>query len=296
MGQHMATHVLEADHEVAVHDLRREAGKIHEAAGATWANTAAHAADGAEVVFTSLPGPSDVESVALGENGLLPAMQPGAVWFDLSTNSPTVVRRLHARFAESGIHMLDAPVSGGPHGARSSRLAIWVGGDEAVFNRYRPLLEAIGDQPMYIGPIGTGTVAKLVHNMATFAVQTALAEVFTLGVKGGVEPLALFKAIRYGASGRMRTFDRLLDQFLPGQFDQPSFTLRLAQKDVKLANELAKEIGVPMPLGELTLAELTEALERGWGDRDARVAMLLQEERTGLDIHVPEEQLREFRG
>jgi 3-hydroxyisobutyrate dehydrogenase-like beta-hydroxyacid dehydrogenase len=294
MGQHMAAHVLEADHEVTVHDLRREAGTPHEAKGAVWADSPAKAAEGAEVVFTSLPGPPEMQSVALGDEGLLQGMHSGAVWFDLTTNSPSVVRRMHGIFAEKGIHLLDAPVSGGPGGAHSGRLALWVGGDEDVFNRYRHLLEAIGDQPAYIGAIGAGTVAKLVHNCAGYALQTALAEVFTLGVKAGVEPLALFNAVRQGARGRQRTFDGLIDQFLPGVFDPPSFALRLAHKDVTLATELGRELGVPMRLANLALADLTEALNRGWGERDSRVAMLLQEERAGVEIQVPPEQLRDL--
>jgi 3-hydroxyisobutyrate dehydrogenase len=184
-------------------------------------------------------------------------------------------------------------VSGGPGGAQSGRLALWVGGDEAIFNRYRSLLEAIGDQPAYIGPIGAGTVAKLVHNCAGYALQTALAEVFTLGVKAGVEPLALFNAVRQGARGRTRTFDMLIDQYLPGVFDPPSFALRLAHKDVALATELGRELGVPMRLANLALAELTEAMNRGWGDRDSRVAMLLQEERAGVEVRVNSEALRD---
>src|SRR5438876_470542 len=122
MGQHMASSVLQGDYELVVHDLRREAGAPHEAAGAAWADTPAQVADGAEVIFTSLPGPREVEAVALGESGLLQGMRPGAVWFDLTTNSPALVRRLHAIFAEKGIHVLDAPVSGGPRGARTRKL------------------------------------------------------------------------------------------------------------------------------------------------------------------------------
>jgi 3-hydroxyisobutyrate dehydrogenase len=294
MGQHMAAHLRAAGHELAVHDLRREASAPHEAAGAVWVDTPARAAANAELVFTSLPGPPEVEAVALGERGLLQGMRPGAGWFDLSTNSPSVVRRLHATFAQRGIHLLDAPVSGGPGGARSGRLALWVGGDEAVFQRYRHVLAAIGDQPAYIGPIGAGSVAKLVHNCAGYALQTALAEVFTLGVKAGVEPGALFSAVRQGARGRQRTFDMLIDQFLPGAFEPAAFALRLAHKDVALATELGRELGVPMRLANLALADLTEALNRGWGERDSRVAMLLQEERAGVEVRVPPERLREL--
>lgn len=292
MGRHMAAHLQEAGHDLTVFDVRREAAEPHLEAGAEWADTPSGAVAGAELVFTSLPGPREVESVALAEDGLLEAMQPGSAWFDLTTNSPTLMRRLHATFAERGVHVLDAPVSGGPRGARTGKLALWVGGDEVIFNQYRPVLEAIGDQPAYVGPIGAGLVAKLVHNSAGYAIQCALAEVFTMGVKAGVDPATLFKAVRQGALGRQRTFDRLVDQFLPGKFEPPAFALRLAHKDVSLAAELGREVGVPMRLVNLALAEMTEALNRGWGERDSRVAMLLQEERAGVDIRVPEEELR----
>ncbi len=210
----------------------------------------------------------------------------GTAYFDLSTNSPTLIRHLHALFAERGIHLLDSPVSGGPAGAKSGKLAMWVGGDPQVFERYRPVLDAIGDQVVHVGPIGSGSVAKLVHNCAGYMIQCALAEAFTLGVKAGVEPLALWQAVRQGAVGRSRTFDRLPDHFLSGKFDPPDFALRLAHKDVSLATALAREHHVPMHAANLALDELTEALNRGWGSRDSRVAMLLQEERAGVEIKV----------
>jgi 3-hydroxyisobutyrate dehydrogenase len=182
--------------------------------------------------------------------------------------------------------MLDAPVSGGPRGAKSGKLAIWVGGERAIFDNHKALLDAMGDQARYIGPIGAGSVAKLVHNCAGYAVQAALAEVFSLGVKAGVEPLALFEAVRQGAGGRRRTFDGLADQFLPGTYDPPSFALRLAHKDVSLATLLGRELKVPMRIAGLALEELTEAMNRGWADRDSRVAMVLQQERAGVEIKV----------
>ena len=156
------------------------------------------------------------------------------------------------------------------------------------------MLDAIGDQARYIGPIGAGSIAKLVHNCAGYAIQTALAEVFTMGVKAGVEPLALWEAVRQGAGGRRRTFDGLVDQFLPGKYEPPAFALKLAHKDVSLACELAREHGVPMRVANLALAELTEAMNRGWQSRDSRVAMLLQNERAGVEIKVPEDQIKKI--
>jgi 3-hydroxyisobutyrate dehydrogenase-like beta-hydroxyacid dehydrogenase len=294
MGASMASNLQKkGGHELVVNDVRREAAAPHLAAGAVWADTPCQVAEAAHVVFTSLPGPVEVEAVAIGPKGLIEGMRPGGALFDLSTNSPTLVRRLEALFKDKGFHVLDAPVSGGPKGAKSGKLALWVGGDRQVYDRYKPVLDAIGDQPYYVGPIGAGSVAKLVHNCAGYAMQTAFAEVFTMGVKAGVDPLTLWKAVRQGAGGRRRTFDGLADQFLPGTFDPPAFALKLAHKDVSLATALAREVGVPMRLANLTLEELTEALNRGWAQRDSRVAMLLQEERAGVQIAVPADKLRE---
>jgi len=293
MGAHMASNLQAAGYDLVVNDIRREAAAPHLGAGATWADTPRQLAEAVEVVFTSLPGPPEVEAVALGDDGLLAGLSAGKTYFDLSTNSPTLVRRLHAVFAGRGIHVLDAPVSGGPRGARTRKLALWVGGDAKVFQRYKPVLDALGDRAIHVGPIGAGSVAKLVHNCAGYAIQCALAEVFTLGVKAGVEPLALWQAVRQGALGRRRTFDGLIDQFLPGTFEPAAFALRLAHKDVTLATALGREHAVPMRIAHLALDELTEALSRGWGDRDSRVAMLLQEERAGVEIRVEEARLRE---
>jgi 3-hydroxyisobutyrate dehydrogenase-like beta-hydroxyacid dehydrogenase len=294
MGSSMALNVLKGGHELVVHDINRDAVGLHLEAGAAWADTPSQVMDISEVVFTSLPGPPEVQAVALGENGLLHGLRPGKVYFDLSTNSPTLLRHIHDVFAKVGAHVLDAPVSGGPRGARSGRLAIWVGGDRAIYDQYKPVLDAIGDKPYYVGPIGAGSIAKLVHNCTGYMLQTALAETFSMGIKAGVDPLVLWQAVRHGALGRRQTFDSLTEHFLPGHFDPPDFALRLARKDVNLAVEVGREFDVPMRLANLTLAELTEALNRGWGQRDSRVAMLLQEERAGIDVHVPPEHIQEI--
>lgn len=286
MGASIALNAIKGGFALTVHDLRKAAAEPHLQAGANWADTVEDAGREADVVLTSLPGPKEVKAVAAD---LLKVMRPGTVWFDLSTNSPTVIRELHARFAEKKVSLLDAPVSGGPAGAKSGKMALWVGGDQAEFERCRKVLDAVGDQVIYIGPIGAGSVAKLVHNCAGYAMQLALAELFTMGVKAGVDPLPLWAAIRQGSLGRKRSFDRMGDQFLQGNFDPPAFALELAHKDVTLATELAREIGVPMRLANLTYAEMTEALNRGWNRRDSRAFLILQQERAGLDIKVPAE-------
>lgn len=288
MGASIALNAMKGGFALTVHDVRKEAAQPHIEGGAKWAGTVEDVGRIADVVLTSLPGPKEVKSVA---DGLIKTMRPGTVWFDLSTNSPTVVRDLHARLAEKKVSLLDAPVSGGPSGAKSGKMALWVGGDKAEFERCRQVLDAVGDQVIYIGTIGAGSVAKLVHNCAGYAMQLALVELFTMGVKAGVEPLPLWAAIRQGALGRKRSFDRIGDQFLQGKFDPPNFALALAHKDVTLATEFAREIGVPMRLANLTYAEMTEALNRGWEKRDSRSYLILQQERAGLNIKVPAEDI-----
>ena len=222
MGGRMATSLRNAGHEMYVNDIRPEAVAPHVAAGACALPTARDVGAAADIVFTSLPGPAEFTDVAVGVNGLLHGMSRGRVLFDLTTNSPTTIRNIHATFADAGLHLLDAPVSGGPKGAETRSLAIWVGGEQDIYTRYEKLLRDIGDQPTYIGPIGVASVAKLVHNCAGYTIQAALAEVFTMGVKGGVDPLVLWRICRQGFVGRARVFDRLADQFLPATFDPPT--------------------------------------------------------------------------
>jgi 3-hydroxyisobutyrate dehydrogenase len=288
----MAANLQKAGYRLVVNDLRRASADRFIERGAEWADTPRALAERCGVFFTSLPEPADVEAVALGANGLVAGTKPGDAYFDLSTNSPVMVKKIEAAFAGKGAHMFDAPVSGGPRGAETGKLAIWVGGDEHVYNRHKQVLDAIGDQARYIGPIGMATVAKLVHNMSGYAVVCIFAETFSLGVKAGMDPLDLWQAVRQGAGGRRLTFDGLLDQFLPGKYDPPSFALRLAHKDVALANALGRELGMPMRMCNLAFAEMTEALSRGWGDRDSRSVMLLQQERAGIKVAVEPERLR----
>ena len=281
MGKGMAANLQKAGHDLVVHDLSRAAAEPFLTKGAVWANSPKQVAEQTEVIFTSLPVPADVESVALGANGLIEGMRPDTAFFDMSTNSVAVVRKIHAIFAEKNLYMLDSPVSGGPGGAASGKMAIWVGGDEQIFNRHKRVLDAMGDQAAYIGPIGSGSIAKLVHNCTSAVLGVALAEVFTMGIKAGVEPLELWEAVRQGATGRQRTFDRL-GRFLSGQHDPADFALRLLHKDVGLAVGLGREVGVPMRLANMAYEELTEAMNRGWGTRNSTVGQLLQVERAGI--------------
>jgi 3-hydroxyisobutyrate dehydrogenase len=282
MGRGMAARLQGAGHDLVVNDIRIEAAQEYIERGATWADSPRALAAEVDLVFTSLPTPQDVEKVALGQDGLVEGFRNGTTWFDMTTNSVEVVRRLHAILGAKNVGLMDAPVSGGPKGAANGRLAIWIGGDRATYERFTPILSHMSDDARYIGTIGAGTIAKLTHNMASLAVNAVICEVLTMGVKAGVEPLALWEAVRNGGAGRQRTFDNISRRFLQGKLDPPSFALRLAFKDAQLATQLGRESAVPMRLCNLVAAEMNEAVNRGWGDRDSQSFLLLQQERAGV--------------
>jgi 3-hydroxyisobutyrate dehydrogenase-like beta-hydroxyacid dehydrogenase len=278
---------------LVVHDVRREAGQRFIQAGARWAETPTALAAECEIIFTSLPGPPEFEAVVHGPQGLLEGIRKDAAYFDLTTNSPTTVRKAHPAFADKGAHLFDAPVSGGPRGAQTGKLAVWCGGDQDVFDRCKPVLDLFADQASYVGPIGAGSVAKLVHNCFGYIMTVGAAEVFSMGVKAGIEPLAIWEAVRQGAIGRRGAFDSLTDQFLPNKYEPPAFALRLAHKDVSLATQLGRELNVPMRLANIALSDLTEALNRGWANQDSRAVMKLQTERAGVDVAVDPQRIAE---
>jgi 3-hydroxyisobutyrate dehydrogenase len=285
MGGPMALNLIKAGHALAVHDVRQDRAAPHLERGAQWAASPRDVARASELVLTSLPGPKEVEAVALGPDGIIHGAVAGTVFADLSTNSPTTMRKLAAAFKAKGVHVLDAPVSGGVWGAQRGTLQLMVGGDEAIFREVKPVLQACGDKVGYMGAIGAGSIAKLVHNMIGIATRAIFAEGFTLGVKAGVTPEALLEAIRGASFGQ----GLLLSQMLPnvvfkGDFDTVRFALRLGRKDIGLATELAREYDVPMPMAAVAEQIMVEAMARGWGDKDVTVPWMLQEEAARVQV------------
>ncbi len=283
MGTPMGLHILGAGYPLTVYDIRPGQLQAPVNAGAIAADSAREVGAQSDVVFTSLPGPEEILEVSRGDQGLLAGLEPGKAYFDLSTSSPSLARELHAEYAARGVQMLDAPVSGGPYGAASGKLSIWVGGDRATYENHLALLQTIGDEVSHIGDVGSASIAKLVHNCAGFVMYSSLAEVFSMGIKAGLEADVLWQTVRKGLNGRRPLFDCLARNFMPSQYDDADFTLAHAEKDCRLALELAAEQAVPMQLAELAHREQTAAIERGWSARDARASMLLQLERAGVE-------------
>jgi 3-hydroxyisobutyrate dehydrogenase len=290
MGQHMARHVAEAGFDMAAFDLRADAvTQLVRTPHARKASSVAEAASGADIVFTSLPGPPEVESVASGPDGLLESMHSGSVYVDLSSNSPTTVRKLCTAFAERGITMLDAPVAGGVTGAEAGTLSIMVGGDRDTFERIRPVLSAIGTKLFYCGPSGNGAIVKLCNNLCSQAQIAAAGEILSLGVKAGVDLEILASAIGQSTGTCRAIVDTFPKQLFRRHFEDPGFSSILSAKDTHLAIELAHELGVPMPIGEIVEQDKQEALRRGWGPLSPDVFIRLQEERSGVVLEYARE-------
>ncbi|MCC7368616.1 MAG: NAD(P)-dependent oxidoreductase [Chloroflexi bacterium] len=287
MGRHMARHLLEAGHPLTVHDTRRAAAEALEGAGAGWAESPAELAEASDIVFTSLPGPPQVEAVALGERGVLANLPDGGILVDLSTNSPTVVRKLAEAGAERGVAVLDAPVSGGVFGAESGRLAIMVGGDRAAFDRCKPLFDAIGDHVVYCGASGTGSATKLVNNMISLSLNMLLGEALALGVKAGVDLATLVDVVQSSSGATWKLGNNYPKFLFKGNFE-PGFALDLGAKDLRLGTSLAKELGMPLDIANLVEQRFIEAQSRGWGGLHADVVVKLIEERVGVELRLPE--------
>jgi 3-hydroxyisobutyrate dehydrogenase-like beta-hydroxyacid dehydrogenase len=287
MGQGMAGNIQKADYPLVVYDLRRDSLQPFVKHGARPAASPAEVARLSDIIFTSLPGPQEVEAVALGAQGVLEGIRPGGIYVDLSTSRPTLIRRIEPEFRQKGAHVLDAPVSGGKTGAATRNLAVMVGGERDIYERIKPILDAFGDKVFYAGSIGAGSVAKLVHNMISHGIRQAIAEGLTLGVKAGVETEALWECIRRGSIGRMRLLhEGLVRTWFRGQFEPASFALALSLKDITLATELGQEYNVPMPVANLVQQIVVTALNRGWGDQDSNAACLLQEEAAGVQVRA----------
>lgn len=287
MGSGMCRNLARrSGHQVLCFDINPDAAASCVDAGATAVASIAELAAASEVIFSSLPMPQDVERVALGDDGIAAHAKPGTAYFDLSTNSPKVARRVAAELSARGITMFDAPVSGGPAGADAGTLTIMVGGDEASFEQHRQLLESIGSNVLYVGDSGSGLVAKLVNNLLGLVSVAAASEGLMLGAIAGVDPHRLDAVIRC-SSGDSGAYRALADRALSGDYTA-AFALDLAYKDVHLALELADELAVPTPLGADTHNLMRMARGMGLGDLDPTAVVRVYETTLGHELGAAE--------
>lgn len=287
IGTPMCRHLVEAGHTVLVYDVHvSNLARMVNLGGQAAASPRA-VAEACDIVFSSLPGPREIEQVVLGDNGIIAAARPGLIYVDLSTNAPSVAQRLCTALAARGVQMLDAPVSGGVVGAEQGTLAVMVGGDEQAFATCRPLLQHIGRNVFHVGASGSGCVVKLVNNMIAFVNSQAAFEGMLLGVKAGVKPQIIHDIVQSssGASWAMRQFPQ---KIFAGDFT-PGFTIDLASKDLRLALELGDELSVPLLMGSICINLMRQIRANGHGGDDLSGLIRPLEEAIGLQVRVPPE-------
>jgi 3-hydroxyisobutyrate dehydrogenase len=291
MGEPMSRHLLAAGHDLLVHDIRREAGAALELAGAAWAASPRETAAGREVVITMLPTPEIVQQVLLGMDGLLSGLAPGSVWIDMSTSVPAVAERVRAAAEVNPagvVHVLDAPVSGMAAGAKAGTLQIFVGGDETIYKRARPVLEAMGDPEriLYVGGHGSGYTVKLMLNLLWFAHLVATAEVLAIGTGAGVDLATLRTCLLASPAASNFLANDVLSVLRDGDYDE-SFALALACKDLGLAVDLAGHVGVPAELSAL-VEQIYRRARAAYGDAGGEMLPIkLYEDLTHTPLRLP---------
>lgn len=288
IGLPMARHVVQAGHKITINDLLQDNAQPLLDIGATWVDSPQKAAESNDIVIMSLPMPDDVEKVCFGKNGLINGLQPGNIVIDMSTNSLEMVRQLEGQFKKDGIEFLDAPVSGGVEGANSRDLVVLVGGSQITFSQVESILELIGKNVNFCGPIGAGTICKLSHQLLAMGLLQIGAEILTLGVKAGVDLDILADSISKGVMGKVPPLSRFYQDVFTGNLEgsETSFFLGLAAKDIKLANEMARQMKVPLILGNAVEEILKETMNRGWHKKNFPAIVQLQEEKTGIKLRT----------
>ena len=268
MGRPMALHLQQAGHEL--HVWARRPASAEGMAATLWATPAA-LGRACEVVFTMITSSADVEDVALGINGLIEGMPPGSILVDCSTIAPESARHVATRLAGKGIAMLDAPVSGGARGALDATLAIMAGGDGAVLERVRPLLDCLGKRIVHVGPSGAGQVAKACNQMIMVAAIEAVAEAMRLAGAAGVDCAKVRQALA-GGSAASRVLEIMGERMVRRDF-AAGIEARLHHKDFGLLLEAARRSGVPTPLAAVVGQQLNALMAQGWG-RDDTASLL----------------------
>ena len=280
MGLPMALNLIAAGHQLIVHNRSRDRELPLAEAGAQRADSPAAAAAAADIIITCVSDTPDVEAVILGTNGISQGAQPGSLVIDMSTISPTATRAIAAQLAESQIAMLDAPVSGGSEGAKNATLSIMVGGDEAQLTRAMPVLQAMGKTITHIGPVGAGQTTKAINQIVVAGTYWAVAEGLTLGLKAELDMDKVVQAVGSGAAGSW-AFTNRSDNMINNQYPL-GFRMRLHRKDLLIALETARELGLPLPMAAYVEQIESGLIALGFGDEDMSALARSVREQGGI--------------
>ena len=286
IGGAIARNIQKAGYSLMVHDIRPEAVQGLFERGAKRAGSPTEVARCCRVVFTSLPGPPEVEEVALGTNGLLYGLHDGSIYIDLSSSSPDLIRHIDAEVRSHGAQVMDAPLIVGKNGVANKSLHVLASGDLQTYEEVKSLLDIFADTVVYTGDLGTGTVIKLAHNLVRRGIGLAIGEGVVLGAKAGVTPQLLWDCMHWGLDVQLHQLKKTFsDTVFKGNFEAPaSFGIGLSRKDVALATELGRQHSVPMPIAALVEQMMIHAINRGWSDQSTASLFRLQEEAAGIEV------------
>jgi 3-hydroxyisobutyrate dehydrogenase len=285
LGFHLARSLVRAGHTVTVHDLDRSLAEPLLVDGAHWAGSAREVAAAADVVFTCLPSPRVVDLVVAGPDGVFEGLTAGGTWIDNSTNDQSETVRLAAIGAAAGIHTLEAPVTGGVHKAAAGEITVLVGGDEATYEANADLLAAVGSPVLYMGPLGSAAVIKVITNMLAFIHLVAAGEALMLAKRGGLDLAKSFEAI-LNSSGNSFVHETESQVILNGSYNI-GFTMDLAVKDLGFAMGFGREFGVPLDLAAQTMQTFVRARSQYGGDAWSSQVVKLLEDALGTDLRAP---------
>ncbi len=285
LGAHLAGSLRRNGFALTVHDLSRAAAEPLLAVGAHWADSAQACAEASDAVITCLPSPAASRAVLTGERGVLAGLRRRGAWIEMSTNDRHEIEAIAALAAERGIATLEAPVTGGVHRAASGDITVLVGGDAEVFQAHLPALQAMGGQVFHMGPLGKASVIKVITNMLAFIHLVAAGEALMLAKRGGIDLAQAFHAIK-ASSGNSFVHETESQLILNGSYNI-GFTMELACKDLGLAYQLGRELGVPLELAGLT-EQIFRRGEARYGSSawSTRIVQLL-EEAVGTDLRAP---------
>lgn len=285
MGNPMAMNTIKAGYDVTVNTRRRFRAENLIEAGARWAETARELGEQCEVVFTALPGPKQFEEVLMDpENGLLVSLKPGSAIFDTTTNSPSVVRNMAEVCQKQGAHLLDSPISGGNMGAQAGTLTFMVGGEKAVFDKYLPVLQAMGKNLFHLGEVGKGSMAKLVTQYMGYANFVTAVEAMITAAKAGLDLATVYKIVPVSA-GAFRAYEPFFRTVFRREFGtEEAGGVDMIAKDLMLGNELAENVGAPHRMGQYAYDVFKRAQDMGLGGYLLMAAAQALEAEAGVEL------------
>jgi len=283
MGKNMAANLIKKGYKLKVSDLNKDAVNELKKMGAEEGKNAADVAAGSDIVFTSLPNSQIVEAVVTGKGGILEGAKEGTIYIDLSSITPKAIQNIAKKASEKGVKVLDAPVSGGVAGAQKGTLTIMVGGDEETFNKALPTLNCIGTKVFHVGDIGAGDTIKLVNNLLLGVNMVAVSEALALGVKAGLKPEIMYDIISQSSGSSYALTAKYKNFIAKGNF-APGFTIDLQYKDLQLAVDTAKDLKMPLLIGNVAQQMYEVARAKGLGTEDISAVLKVYEELGNIEV------------